>query len=43
MLKRDEIADSPSYRDLALERSDAAALFEWAGPIDAELDRYLSP
>jgi putative nucleotidyltransferase with HDIG domain len=43
MLKRDEIVDSPPYRDLALKRTDAEALFALASAIDAELDRYLSP
>jgi putative nucleotidyltransferase with HDIG domain len=43
MLKRDELIDSKSYGDLGLRRADAAALFDSAAPIDAELDRYLSP
>jgi putative nucleotidyltransferase with HDIG domain len=43
MLKRDEIVDTASYRDLGLTRADADPLFDSAAPIDAELDRYLSP
>jgi putative nucleotidyltransferase with HDIG domain len=43
MLKRDELVDSSSYRDLGFARSDAEALFESAAPIDSELNRYLSP
>jgi hypothetical protein len=43
MLKRDELIDSQSYRDLGLKRADADALFDSAAAIDAELDRYLSP
>jgi putative nucleotidyltransferase with HDIG domain len=42
MLKRDELIDSKSYGDLGLRRADAAALFDSAAAIDAELDRYLS-
>jgi HD-like signal output (HDOD) protein len=43
MLKRDELIDCKSYRDLGLKRTDEEALFDSAAPIDAELDRYLSP
>ena len=43
MLKRDELVDTSSYRDLGLGRADAEILFESAALIDAELDRYLSP
>jgi putative nucleotidyltransferase with HDIG domain len=43
MLKRDELIESPAYRDLGLERCDSQRLFDSAAPIDAELDRYLSP
>jgi putative nucleotidyltransferase with HDIG domain len=42
MLKRDELVESHSYRDLGLRCADADALFDSAAPIDAELDRYLS-
>jgi putative nucleotidyltransferase with HDIG domain len=43
MLKRDELVDTQAYHDLGLKRADADPLFESAAPIDAELDRYLSP
>lgn len=43
MLKRDELIDTQAYRDLGLERGDSGRLFDSAGAIDAELDRYLSP
>ncbi len=43
MLKRDELIDSASFRDLALSRADVAGLFDLVAPINAELDRYLSP
>jgi HD-like signal output (HDOD) protein len=43
MLKRDELVDTQSYRDLGLTHADADPLFDSAVPIDAELDRYLSP
>jgi putative nucleotidyltransferase with HDIG domain len=43
MLKRDDLVKSQCYRDLGLKFNDADSLFESAAPIDAELDRYLSP
>jgi putative nucleotidyltransferase with HDIG domain len=43
MLKRDELIDTQPYRDLGLSRSDSETLFDSAGSVDAELDRYLSP
>ena len=43
MLKRDELVKAEPYRDLGLKFNDADTLFEFAAPIDAELDRYLSP
>jgi hypothetical protein len=43
MLKRDELVKTQVYRDLGLKFNDAEALFELSAPIDAELDRYLSP
>lgn len=43
MLKRDEIVEMPCYRELGLTHAQAGALFDSAAPIDAELDRYLSP
>jgi HD-like signal output (HDOD) protein len=43
MLKRDELVKAEPYRDLGLKFNDAESLFEFAAPIDAELDRYLSP
>ena len=43
MLKCDEIIEAPCYRALGLTHAHAGALFDSAAPIDAELDRYLSP
>jgi HD-like signal output (HDOD) protein len=43
MLKRDELVKAEPYRDLGLKFNDADSLFDFAAPIDAELDRYLSP
>jgi HD-like signal output (HDOD) protein len=39
---RRELIDTQPYRDLGLERADSERLFDTAGAIDAELDRYLS-
>jgi putative nucleotidyltransferase with HDIG domain len=43
MLKREELIEAQPYRDLGLARADSVRLFDTAGAIDAELDRYLSP
>jgi HD-like signal output (HDOD) protein len=43
MLTRDLLVQDPGYRDLGLRAHDADPLFESTGPINAELDRYLSP
>jgi HD-like signal output (HDOD) protein len=43
MLKRDLLVIDQGYRDLGLSAEDAAPLFESAGSINSELDRYLSP
>jgi hypothetical protein len=43
MLQRGELIEAQPYRDLGLGVADSEALFDTAGSIDAELDRYLSP
>ncbi len=43
MLKRDLLVIDQGYRDLGLSAEDAAPLFDSAGSINSELDRYLSP
>jgi HD-like signal output (HDOD) protein len=43
MLKRDELVVDQGYRDLGLTAEDATPLFDSAGSINSELDRYLSP
>ena len=43
MLTRELLVQDPGYRDLGLAAQDADPLFESTAPINAELDRYLSP
>src|SRR5271165_376879 len=43
MLKRDQLVLDQAYRDLGLSAEHAEPLFDSAGSINAELDRYLSP
>ena len=43
MLTRESLMRDPGYRDLGLAAQDADPLFDSAGDINAELDRYLSP
>jgi len=43
MLKRDQLVLDQAYRDLGLSAEDAEPVFDSAGSINAELDRYLSP
>jgi HD-like signal output (HDOD) protein len=43
MLKRDLLVMDQGYRDLGLSAEDATPLFDSAGSINSELDRYLSP
>jgi HD-like signal output (HDOD) protein len=43
MLTRELLVQDPGYRDLGLAAQDADPLFDSTAPINAELDRYLSP
>jgi HD-like signal output (HDOD) protein len=43
MLTRELLVQDPGYRDLGLSAHDADPLFDSTVPINAELDRYLSP
>ena len=43
MLTRDQLVLDQGYRDLGLAAKDAEPLFDFAGGINGELDRYLSP
>jgi HD-like signal output (HDOD) protein len=42
-LARDLLIVDPAYTDLGLRPEDGLALFDAAGPISLELDRYLAP